>query len=138
MREVWRVMAPEGRLIVITSNRGGLWSFLGSTPFGNGRPFNRPQLYALLQSTVFEPVAFSYAVHAPPWNWVTRSKMSHVFEKSIGQLFPKLGGVVLVEAVKHVGSIHPRTSVLKTHRKRLKTGTEVQPITHKNVKSSQG
>src|SRR5690606_26477301 len=32
LREVWRVMAPEGRLVVIAANRWSLWAQSGATP----------------------------------------------------------------------------------------------------------
>ena len=57
LREVWRVMAPEGRLVVIAANRWSFWAQSGATPFGHGRPYSRTQLAALLSDSMFEPVA---------------------------------------------------------------------------------
>ena len=37
MREVWRVLAPSGRVIVVTAARNGLWANAEKTPFGHGR-----------------------------------------------------------------------------------------------------
>jgi SAM-dependent methyltransferase len=47
LRDVWRVLAPSGRVIVVVANRRGFWSNAESTPFGHGRPFTRAQLEAL-------------------------------------------------------------------------------------------
>ena len=66
LREVWRVMAPEGRLLVIAAHRTGLWSRADSTPFGHGRPFTRSQLTGLLSDSLFEPIAWSRALFTPP------------------------------------------------------------------------
>ena len=44
LREVWRVLAPSGRVIIVASSRLGLWSDAEQTPFGHGRPFTRGQL----------------------------------------------------------------------------------------------
>ena len=41
MRELWRVTAPNGRLIVVVPRRGGLWSRFDTTPFGWGNPYRR-------------------------------------------------------------------------------------------------
>ena len=48
LREMWRVLAPEGRLILVVPNRRGVWARLDKTPFGQGRPYSRRQLEALL------------------------------------------------------------------------------------------
>jgi hypothetical protein len=69
LREVWRVTAPEGRVIAIAANRTGLWARTDSTPFGHGRPYSRSQLAALLRDAMFEPTASARALYAPPWSW---------------------------------------------------------------------
>ncbi len=38
LAEIWRVLTPGGRLIVVAPNRSGLWARLDTTPFGHGRP----------------------------------------------------------------------------------------------------
>ncbi|HYD89429.1 MAG TPA: methyltransferase domain-containing protein [Vitreimonas sp.] len=102
LREVWRVMAPEGRLVVIAANRWSLWAQSGATPFGHGRPYSRTQLAALLADSMFEPVVSARALYTPPlrWGWLVRA--ADAFE-SVGELlWPPQGGVVLMEAVKRL------------------------------------
>ncbi len=53
LHEVWRVMAPQGRLILVVPNRSGLWSASEATPFGYGQPFSRGQISGLLRDTKF-------------------------------------------------------------------------------------
>lgn len=102
LREVWRVMAPEGRLVVITANRWSLWAQSGATPFGHGRPFSRTQLAALLSDSMFEPVASSRALYAPPMTWTPFVRAADAFER-VGELvWPAQGGLVLMEAVKRL------------------------------------
>ena len=48
LREMWRVLAPEGRMILVVPNRRGVWARLDNTPFGHGRPYSRRQLDQLL------------------------------------------------------------------------------------------
>src|SRR6185295_3121879 len=37
LREVWRVLAPGGRLLAVIPNRRGIWARTDTTPFGHGR-----------------------------------------------------------------------------------------------------
>ena len=65
LREMWRVLAPEGRLLIIVPNRRGLWARFDTTPFGHGRPYSRGQLERLLTDALFTPHAVDVrALHA--------------------------------------------------------------------------
>src|SRR6218665_2313099 len=44
MRELWRVAAPNARLIVVVPRRQGIWARTDNTPFGDGHPYSRSQL----------------------------------------------------------------------------------------------
>ena len=55
LQEVWRVLAPSGRVIIAVVARDGLWANAESTPFGHGRPYSRRQLAALLREAELEP-----------------------------------------------------------------------------------
>jgi len=102
LRDVWRVMAPEGRLVVIAANRWSLWAQSDATPFGHGRPFSRTQLATLLSDAMFEPVASARALYAPPSNWTPFVRAADAFER-VGELvWPAQGGIVLMEAVKRL------------------------------------
>ncbi len=100
LREVWRVMAPEGRLVVMTSNRWSLWAQSDASPFGYGRPYSRTQLASLLSDSMFEPVVSARALYMPPWRWAAGA--ADAFER-VGELvWPAQGGLVLMEAVKRL------------------------------------
>ena len=55
LSEIWRVLAPSGRLLVVVPTRRGLWARLDTTPFGYGSPYSRSQLSKLLKETMFSP-----------------------------------------------------------------------------------
>lgn len=102
LREIWRVMAPEGRLVVIAANRWSFWAQSGATPFGYGRPFSRQQLASILGDAMFEPVASSRALYAPPSTWTPFVRAADAFERVGEVVWPPLGGLVLMEAVKRL------------------------------------
>ena len=69
LEEIWRILAPGGRVIIIAPKefRSGLWARLDTTPFGHGHPYSRGQLHALLQETLFLPIFWDEALYVPPF-----------------------------------------------------------------------
>ena len=108
LREVWRVTAPEGRVMVIASNRAGLWCRSPVNPFGHGRPFTRTQLSDTLRDAMFEPVAFARAIYMPPTLWGPVIRSAEAWERAGERLWSRHGGVVLVEAIKRIEAHRPR------------------------------
>ena len=41
LEELWRITAPEGRIIVIVPSRRGVWARADSTPYGQGLPYSK-------------------------------------------------------------------------------------------------
>jgi SAM-dependent methyltransferase len=102
LREIWRVLADGGKLLIVAPNRRGIWARLDRTPFGNGRPYTPSQLHRLLRDTMFTPVATNSALFIPPFQsrFVLRAAP---FWENLGQRwFPTFAGVVLVEASKQI------------------------------------
>lgn len=104
LREIWRVLAPEGRLLVIVPNRRGLWTRLDTTPFGYGRPYSRRQLDHLLTEALFTPVEWSSALHVPPFDKRLLLRAAMAWERAGSRLMPAFGGVLIVEATKEVSA----------------------------------
>jgi SAM-dependent methyltransferase len=102
LREMWRVLAPEGRLLLIVPNRRGVWARMDTTPFGHGRPYSRGQLERLLTDALFTPVEWSTALYMPPIDrhWLVR--WATVFERVGARLWPGFAGVIMVEARKEL------------------------------------
>ena len=46
LRELWRVLAPNGRLLLVVPNRRGLWARLDTTPFRLWQPVQPPPTHA--------------------------------------------------------------------------------------------
>jgi SAM-dependent methyltransferase len=102
LREMWRVLTPSGRMIIVLPNRRGPWARADTTPFGYGRPYSRPQVTQLLRETWFTPSAWSEALHMPPisYGWFMRSAIA--WERFGSAIASPFAGVHIVEATKQV------------------------------------
>jgi SAM-dependent methyltransferase len=102
LREVWRVLAPGGRLLAVVPNRRGLWARMDTTPFGHGRPYSRSQITQLLRETWFTPTGWGDALYVPPIGrgWFLRSAVA--WERTGATLSAPFAGVHIVEATKQV------------------------------------
>jgi SAM-dependent methyltransferase len=102
MREIWRVSAPNARLIVVVPRRRGLWAQRDNTPYGAGNPFSKPQLDNLLRTHSFTPEAWRDALYLPPSNSPFILKSARLFEGGGRLLGPTLSGVMCVKAKKEL------------------------------------
>ena len=102
LREMWRVLSPRGRLMMIVPNRRGVWARLDRTPFGQGRPYSRSQLEELLDESMFSPLHWSVALYVPPFESRRVIRSATAFERVGARLSPGFGGVIMVEARKEL------------------------------------
>jgi SAM-dependent methyltransferase len=105
LKEVWRVMAGNGRLLVVAPNRRGIWARTDRTPFGSGHPFSPNQLSRLLRDNGFTPVAVGRALYFPPTNsrWLLSS--APTLERIGDRFFQRFAGAVLIEARKQIYAV---------------------------------
>lgn len=101
LREIWRVLAPDGRLLMIVPNRRSMWARRDSTPFGYGRPYSQGQLQKLLADALFTPMHWRYALHMPPFEHRLILRSALTFER-FGRITPTFGGIIIVEAKKEI------------------------------------
>ena len=107
LREVWRVLADDGRLALVVPNRTSLWSLLDTSPFGFGRPYTKGQLRALLEDCMFAPTAWSQALHGPPFDLRFLVSSASAWERAGERLWTGLAGALLVEASKEMLAPRP-------------------------------
>ena len=106
LREVGRVLAPTGRLIVAVTARHGFWANAETTPFGHGRSFSRRQLEGLLREAELEPLGWTRALYAPPLEGA--HGWAGAFEQIGARLWPAFAGAILIEAAKQTFAVIPR------------------------------
>ena len=102
LNEIWRVLSPAGRVVIVVPNRRGVWARFEHTPFGNGRPFSRGQLTELLREANFTPAAWSDALFFPPSPRRFMMQFHNVLERAGRRFWPIFSGVIVVEAQKRL------------------------------------
>ncbi|MCY4008001.1 MAG: hypothetical protein OXE84_14450 [Rhodobacteraceae bacterium] len=118
--ECWRVLAPEGRALIIVPNRAGIWARRDLTPFGSGRPFTASQLTRLLGNRRFGVIAIRAALFAPPSEHKFWIRMAQLLERTGSRYaFRFAGGVLLAEVNKRVFQPH-RPPLAETVASKLK------------------
>lgn len=100
LRQLWRVLAPEGILLLVAPNRTGLWAQVERSPFASGRPFRRGELDLLLREAFFTPEKWGHALYAPPLlgGWFLRDGTN--WDRLGRYLWPGMAGVHIVRASK--------------------------------------
>jgi SAM-dependent methyltransferase len=102
LTEIWRVLAPGGRLVIVVPHRRGVWARMEHTPFGTGRPYSRAQLMTLLREANFTPGAWGDALFFPPSTSRWMMRLAQVLERAGRRFWPIFSGVIVVEAQKRL------------------------------------
>ena len=100
--EIWRILTPGGRMIVVVPNRRGLWARVDTTPFGHGQPYSKGQLRELMRETLFSPIYSGEALYVPPFARPVLLRAAPAFERFGGRFALPGAGVYLVEATKQL------------------------------------
>ena len=109
LREIWRVLAPSGEVVITVPNRRRVWSAVETTPFGHGRPFSKVQLARMMADHMLPPKDAETVLMTPPIKTRFGAKVLKLSERPLG-LFGRgfLGGVLMVRASKQMYGILPR------------------------------
>jgi ubiquinone/menaquinone biosynthesis C-methylase UbiE len=107
LREVWRVLKDDGRLLVVAPNRRGMWAHVESTPFGQGQPYSAGQIDRLLSASLFRVELREAALFMPPTRLRLVLRSARMWEKIGHRLLPHLGGVTMTEAIKDLYAAIP-------------------------------
>lgn len=126
LEEVWRILRPNGRLIVVVPNRTALWAQADWTPFGGGRPYTASQLSATLLENKFVHERTEQALYFPPIRFAPVLKTAFFMEKYGRYVWP-LGGVHIVESSKQLYARIDKPKGSKMPVRRM-VGARAQPV----------
>jgi SAM-dependent methyltransferase len=102
LNEAWRVLAANGRMIVIVPHRGGFWTMSQKTPFGYGFSFTLAHIRRTLTHYRFQVERHQRALFVPPFMHRFLAPYADWIEKYFAMFLPALAGVLVVEVTKQV------------------------------------
>lgn len=112
LRELWRILRPEGKIVFIVPNRRGILAQIESTPFGQGRPYSKSQLSELLNASMFSITYAKRFLYTPPIKLILNDKSSNLIELLGENIMPHIGGLLFIEATKKI-AIEPDRNLQK-------------------------
>jgi SAM-dependent methyltransferase len=113
LRETWRVLKDDGRLLVVAPNRSGMWAYWESTPFGHGQPYSFGQVGRLLAGALYRVERRDTALFLPPSNGRLILRSASLLEQTGRRWLPGFSGVTITEAVKDVYAAMPVKAVMR-------------------------
>lgn len=117
LREVWRVLRDDGRIILAVPNRRGLWAQFEHTPLGHGQPYSPGQVQRLLTRQMFAVERRDAALFWPPFPWAAVQGIGTAWERTGRTIWPtRYAGVVIAEARKDLFAGIPAESVALRRR----------------------
>ena len=102
LEEAWRVLKPEGKLMLVVPNRTGFWARAEKTPFGHGRPFTTTQLHDLLRDGNFALERMTGALLGPPLRHRAMAEKLLPMLEFMAPFCSALCGVMVAEASKRL------------------------------------
>ena len=102
LREIWRVMADGGKLVVVAPTRAGLWSQIDRSPFYHGHPYSPGQVANLLRANMFAPMRQSRALYMPPTHSRLMLRMAPTIERFGQKWLGRFAGLSIIESGKQL------------------------------------
>ena len=132
LREVERILIPDGQLVITGFNPLSLWGLRGKLPFGSVFPFNGsflsvPRIKDWLKLLNFEVDRGNFGCYAPPCQqsrWVERWRFMDV---AGDRWWSYAGGIYLLRAIKRIRGMRlvlPSWNVKRNNAKILR------PVVH--------
>jgi len=135
LREVDRVLIPEGRLIVVGFNPWSLWGLRrmlqrrSRRPPWNGRFLPTRRIHDWLSLLGFKVESTRPLMFRPPLRQRVLMESLDLLERSGRRWWPALSGIYVIEAVKRVSTLTPIKPLWKLSRPIL-GGRAIEPTAH--------
>ncbi|WP_417316795.1 class I SAM-dependent methyltransferase [Emcibacter sp.] len=126
LREVWRTLAPGGRVLLVVPNRMGFWSRNDNTPFGHGTPYSTSQIRQMLAENMLTPTSAVTALALPPFRSRTMISLLAAMEKTGLKCWHNIAGVLIVEAEKQIYAADGGNQAKQRVRKPVFAGNQMR------------
>tara|TARA_B100000963_G_scaffold325878_1_gene312459 strand:- start:575 stop:1087 length:513 start_codon:yes stop_codon:yes gene_type:complete len=115
LREIWRTLAPEGKLYLIIPNKKSSWYLSDKSPFSTGNGFSKKQIIDLLNDSFFDIQFIDRLVYFPNKNFFFIRKHKNLIDKFGSFLFKYFNGVYLCIVKKKIyANISPQIQTKKS------------------------
>ena len=124
LREIWRTLAPEGKLYLITPNKNSSWYLSSKSPFSSGNGFSKNQISNLLNDSFFEIQTVERQVYFPNNNFFLVKKHKDLIDKFGSIFFKYFNGVYLCIVKKKIyanitSQLEPKKGLIKSIVKKI-------------------
>lgn len=102
LREIWRTLAPEGKIYLILPNKKSSWYLSDKSPFSSGNGFSNRQIIDLLNNSFFEVQLIERLVYFPNKDLFFIKKYKDLIDKFGSFFFKYFNGVYLCIAKKKI------------------------------------
>ncbi|MDC9700674.1 MAG: methyltransferase domain-containing protein [Alphaproteobacteria bacterium] len=120
LRESWRILKPEGRLIVLVPNKYSPWAYLFTTPFGGKYLYSCAQVEMIMRNALFRISSHNTALGTFPFSEQSSKSPLNRHGRTGCVFFPGTAGLLIIEGKKDVYCpINIRKESKKSHRNSL-------------------
>lgn len=104
LRELWRVLSPEGKIYLIIPNKKSSWSLSVNSPFSLGFGFSKKKIIHLLEENFYEIQFVERIVYFPYCTLKIICKNNLLIDKIGSRFWPFFNGFYLCVAQKRIYS----------------------------------
>jgi SAM-dependent methyltransferase len=121
LKEINRIIAPDGEILIVFPNKAGIWSHTSGTPFAYGEHYTMSQLNTILSKNGFTITSEERFLYFPP----TQSLYTQAFfapVEMMGSYFiPYFSGLNAITAKK-------RTMIIPNQLNQQQVSTKSRPV----------